>query len=452
MKKRALILTGLQLPIDYIMLLIAGAVAYELRYLSISTQVRPVTFDLPFTYYFILISIISTAWILIFAWFGLYTSRQLKFTQELSKIVQATSMSMMLVIVYMFFVRELFSSRFIVLTAWLLSILFVITGRLLLRYIKKSLYKKGIEVSRVLIIGKTRVTDILSHEYQTHQSHGVHIIDTLDKNSDIISSLHNYAIDGIIQTDPTISRSISSQIIDYCEDNHIFYKYVAGDFESKTTNTEVHTIAGIPLIELKRTPLAGWGRIIKRLTDIIGALVGILIFSPLMLLTAILIKIDSAGPIFADTPKRAGQFGKEFRMYKFRSMYTGAHKDQSKVESTREGLFKNENDPRRTRIGKYIRKVSIDEIPQFFNVLIGNMSLVGPRPHFLNEYKKEQLNVLDIKPGITGISQISGRSDLTFSEEVQLDNYYIENWSFWLDLWILLKTPIIVFTKIKSAV
>lgn len=452
-KKFELFLAAAQVPVDFVMISLSAFAAYYLRYQDFVTEIRPVVFDLPFQQFTLIVFIASIFWIVIFAWFKLYTTRRITFTEETSRIVQACSISIMAITTYMVFIREIFSSRFIIIFTWVFSIIFVILGRIFLRLLRNYFRRKGFGVYKTLIIGKNSITSVLTDLYKNKPQLGINVYKVINPSSDLITQLKKQKnLDEIIQTDSNISRSVSAKIIDHCHSNHIIYKYVGGNFESKVTNNEVHTIAGIPLIELKRTPLDGWGKILKRNVDIVGSIFAIIIFSPFMLLTAIAVKLTSEGPIYADTPPRAGKYGKPFRMYKFRSMYVGAHKDQKKYKSDRPGLFKMANDPRLTKIGKFIRKTSLDELPQFFNVLRGNMSLVGPRPHFLNEYTKEQLKVLDIKPGITGSAQISGRSDLEFSEELKLDSYYIENWSIWLDFWILFKTPIILFTKIKSAV
>jgi len=206
----------------------------------------------------------------------------------------------------------------------------------------------------------------------------------------------------------------------------------------------------VPLIEIKKTPLDGWGKIIKRAVDIFGSAVGLILFSLPFLLIGIIIKLDSSGPVFVKL-KRVSQ-GKEFYLYKFRSMVKDAEelkKDLLQYNERQDGpLFKMKNDPRITRVGRIIRRFRIDELPQLINVFKGEMSLVGPRPHQPDEivrYKKHHKRVLFLKPGITGLAQISGSSDLSFEEEVKLDTYYIENWSLGKDIYILLKTFLVVF-------
>jgi len=221
----------------------------------------------------------------------------------------------------------------------------------------------------------------------------------------------------------------------------------------RRTNINVETISGIPIISLKPTPLDGWGKVIKRFIDIIGATLGLIILSPIFLITAIAIKLDSKGSIIfskledGSPARRVGQKEKLFTCYKFRSMFKDTHHLRKTLENKnlrKDGpLMKIANDPRVTRVGKFIRRYSIDELPQLWNVLIGNMSLVGPRPHLPEEvakYQKQHHFVFNIKPGLTGLAQISGRSDLSFEEESKLDRFYIENWSILSDLKIILGT------------
>jgi lipopolysaccharide/colanic/teichoic acid biosynthesis glycosyltransferase len=220
----------------------------------------------------------------------------------------------------------------------------------------------------------------------------------------------------------------------------------------------IHTFAGQPVIELPKTPLDGWGAIYKRVFDILVSLVLIILTLPIQIIVAILLLLEREGGVLFHH-LRVGQGGKSFHYFKFRSMVKDAHKYRfdedflKKHQNTRGGspLFKLDEDPRITKIGRFIRKTSIDEIPEFYLVLLGRMSLVGPRPHLpeeVDDYKPSQRKVLTIKPGISGMAQIGGRANLSFDEEVQLDMFYIENWSPMLDLIILIKTPFaVLFSK-----
>jgi len=245
--------------------------------------------------------------------------------------------------------------------------------------------------------------------------------------------------------------------MDFCNAYHLPMSYAANLFETRSTNVAMTTLAGIPLIEIKRTSLEGWGRVLKRVFDIVMGALLLIIFSPVFAVVALLILFDTGRPVFVKL-ERVGRGGKRFTLYKFRSMVHGAHtmkKDLMTQNERKDGpLFKMRDDPRITRTGIWLRRTSIDELPQFFNALNGSMSLVGPRPHEpeeVSQYTPSQRVLLFIKPGATGLSQVSGRSDLTFEEEVRLDTFYLEHWSLALDLQLLLKTPLVLFRRRSAA-
>jgi len=202
---------------------------------------------------------------------------------------------------------------------------------------------------------------------------------------------------------------------------------------------------------------------LKRVIDIVGAIFLLILFLPLSLLISILIKIDSVGPVFADVPERIGENGKKFKMYKFRSMINNAHfllrtdpRFKKLFDEYKRSSYKLLNDPRVTNIGKFIRRHSIDEIPQLFNVLKGEMSIVGPRAYYpdelenqLSKYphtKKLVTQVLSVKPGVTGLWQVTGRSEINFDKRITIDADYVKNMSLWNDLKIMLLTPIIMIS------
>ena len=237
--------------------------------------------------------------------------------------------------------------------------------------------------------------------------------------------------------------------------NNIVFHFSSDYLQLPKAGVDIVSVAGIPIMEFKKTTIDGWGRIIKRAFDIIASSVLILLLAIPMLVVAILIKISSAGPVFfsklddSRPVKRVGQYSKPFHYFKFRSMYkevdSQRYSEELQEQNMRKGspLVKIKNDPRITPIGQWLRRFSLDELPELFLVIIGKMSLVGPRPHLPEEvakYENHHKMVLTIKPGITGLSQISGRSDLTFEEEVKNDMYYIQNWSLILDIQIILKT------------
>lgn len=467
MKRSELIFTAVLVPLDFIMLILAALAAYFLRFSSYVAGIRPIIFDLSFSYYFKISILVILAWLVVFAFSGLYSSqRSSRLTDEFYRVFSACTIGIMLILAVIFASRELFSSRFIVLTAWFFSILFVFFGRLFIALFQRKLYEKGIGSHNLLVIGEDETARNIIKIFNEKPSFGFKVIGNFQNDDNLLERIADFMktnkIDEILQGVSDNNKN-SSQLVDFCKEFHIVYKYIPNLFETKVTNIEVRDIGGIPIIELKKTPLDGWKKIIKRCFDIIGSLIAIIIFSPIMIAIAIAIKMDSKGPIFFGY-QRIGQYGKPFFYFKFRSMIDDAHKMRydeefrKSVEDTRgwnddDPMVKYKNDPRITKVGRFLRNKSLDELPEFFNVLIGRMSLVGPRPHEPEEvarYKKHHKNVLTIKPGITGLSQISGRSDLTFEDEVKLDNYYIENWTLKTDIYILFKTPFILFKKRKA--
>lgn len=463
MKRSELSFTLALIPLDYFALLAAAVAAFYARFLPAFTNIRPVIFDLTIQDYLTVVTPIIFVFILVFAGAGLYSTTRRSIASELSRVALACSAAMALIFAISFFSRILFESRFIALAAWGLSILFVCLERLAIRGFQRSLLHFGIGIHRVVIIGKTSAADALLDEFAQKQRLGFLVVGhyktfTKALEKKLREQKQADELDEIILADPEIPRQQALQMIAFSEQEHIGFRYAADLFTAAIGRSIVHTYAGIPVIEVQKTPLDGWGAIYKRLFDIVGSLFLITITSPIMLLTAIAIKLDSRGPIFfaklddGSTSRRIGQGGKPFVYFKFRSMKPGTHAlryDELAEQDTRKGspLVKIKNDPRITRVGQFIRKFSIDELPEFFLVLRGHMSLVGPRPHLPEEvdrYKPEQRKVLTIKPGITGMAQISGREKLDFDDEVRLDMYYIEHWSPWLDFYILLKTPFAV--------
>jgi len=458
MKKSELMFGALLVPVDFLMFLTAGIAAYLLRVSPLIVQWRPVLFalNLSFQRYFILLILVSFFGILVFAVSGLYSIKpQKKLFKEFFRIMVAISATLLAIILYIFFSRELFESRFIILMAWIFAIVFVSLGRFLIKKIQRYLvgrYNFGIHY--VVIIGKDKMSGKIINEINNHPDLGYRILKhfsvlEIDKIKSFIKK-SRLGVDEVILASPRYERGEVLEILDFCEEHRIGFKFVPNLFQTMTINIELDTFDAAPLIEIKRTPLDGWGKIIKRWIDFLGAFAGLILLSPLFLFVAIIIKIDSNGPVFVSL-KRISQ-RKEFRLYKFRSMIKDAEiikKDLLKHNERKDGpLFKIKNDPRITKVGQFLRKSRLDELPQLINVLNGEMSLVGPRPHQPDEiakYDKHHKKVLLIKPGITGMAQISGSSNLFFEEEVKLDTYYIENWSPKRDIYILLKTFIILF-------
>ena len=462
MKRSELTFTLALVPFDYLALLAAGIAAYFSRFHPAFTAIRPIIFDLTLQGYLKVVTPMVIVFVLVFAAAGLYGVTRRSIASELSRIVLACSASMALVFAISFFSRVLFESRFIAIAGWGLAILFVALERLVVRGLQRSLLRLGIGTHRIVIIGKTSAAEALVKEFNQKKRLGFLVVGHYkDFTKALAKELREMKwddkIDEIVLANPEASRQETLEIIAFTEQEHLGFRYCADLFTAAIGRSIIHTYAGIPVIEVQKTPLDGWGAIYKRAFDVTGSLLLILLSSPIMLTTAMAVKLDSRGPVFfalddGSLSRRVGQGGRPFTYFKFRSMRPGTHAlrySELADADTRRGspLVKIKNDPRITRVGRFIRKFSIDELPEFFLVLRGHMSLVGPRPHLPEEvdrYKPEQRKVLTIKPGITGMAQISGRADLDFDDEVRLDTYYIEHWSPWLDLYILLKTPWVV--------
>jgi exopolysaccharide biosynthesis polyprenyl glycosylphosphotransferase len=487
MKKFELWFTSLLPVVDIVALFMAWYFAKSLRiFVDIlpidQVQVQSLGFSF-FYWYFPLL-------VLVFAYHRLYILFETRAkAQQLFRIVSSTATTTMILFVTALFGRTLFvQSRYELWYAWsthisLLSILYfwissiviITTFRWLYRALLNALLVGGVGQKTVVLIGQTTVSNKLSQALCQDLSYGYKIVGIIDTEherceekeasdstrvlgglGDIQSLLQKYSPDNVIQADPDLPNEKVIEIISYCDEKRIDFSFAPNLFEVLAANVSISSIAGIPLLELKRTSLDGWGKIIKRAIDVALSFVFILIASPIMLITIILIKLTDGGPVFFAHERISA--GKKFKLLKFRSMIVNAEKLEDNLRQTSNErddgpLFKMKNDPRVTKLGTFLRRSRVDEIPQLFNVLVGDMSLVGPRPHTpkeIEQYKTHHRKVLAIKAGLTGIAQIAGSSDLTFDEEVRLDTFYIENWSLIKDIFIILKTPYVILFKDKS--
>ena len=454
MKKSDLLFTAALVPIDYVMIVLAGLAAYFLRFTALA-QLRPIIFDLPFWYYFRIILVVAVVCILFLALNGLYRPGRQRFSRELIGIFYGLTVAIMLIVLFVFFQRTLFSSRFIILAGWLIAIVFVALGRIIVHFAHLQTFKNHRGLDRVVVIGKSDLSRELAEHLKNDLGYGYEVKEHLSSVKDFIDKWQNRTseIKAVIQGDVDLSNEEIHDLVDFCTEHQLVFKYVVDSYGALLTNIKNETLAGIPLLEIRRTALDGWGRIIKRFFDFIISLLLLTILIPLFLVVAIIIKLDSPGSIFVKL-NRVGQRNISFGLYKFRSMVKDAHQLKAKLMqyNERQGpLFKMANDPRITKVGRFIRHWSVDELPQLFNVLKGEMSLVGPRPHEPEEvarYDRHQKQLLTIKPGITGLAQISGRSNLPFEEEAKLDIYYMENWALGFDLQIIIKTiPVVLGRK-----
>jgi exopolysaccharide biosynthesis polyprenyl glycosylphosphotransferase len=470
MKKSELFFSALQVPVDFLMIILAALSSFAIRNVPEILALKPKLYTFSLDSYLKVILIVAPFFILIYAMEGLYNIRVTrKFWKEMVKVFSATSIGLVIVIVAIFLKREWFSSRFVILSGWALITFYVVTARYLIQLIQKWLLRSwGIGVHRLLLIGRNGKMNTISKLIKQNKNLGYRVVDQIETASvHVIKGIDKEkGIDEIILCEPSVTDAEQEKLIDYCIIHNIKFKYIPTTLQ--TSKFEIGVLNGEPLIEVRSTPLDGWGRILKRFFDIIASAFGIIITSPIMLLTALSIKLTSRGPVIYKN-ERVGNDGNKFFVYKFRYMkweycVTKDNDDLEKAlriekelienQSVRKGpLYKIKDDPRKTTVGRFIEKYSIDELPQFFNVFMGSMSLVGPRPHQKREvekYMEYHRRLLTIKPGVTGMAQVSGRSDLDFEDEYKLDLYYIENWSLWLDIQICLKTIGVLFRKRRN--
>jgi len=476
-KRAEIFFNALRLPTDFVATASAFFVARAIRLnpTFLANFQSPANTNLDFGDFTKLVALASGGLILIFAVNGMYRMRSRNLGRDFRQIIFLVAAWLLILTAYFFFRREFFFSRLALAYVGILSVLFILAGRILVRFFQRIFWQAGIGVTKILVIGTNPNSLVLGNFLAGNPRFrfagfvevasprlrsGGKLPHAFPKNpigelADLEKIVRRREIGEIILASRKLSHEKMRELLAFCRVNHIGFSFVPDLLEVPQKNVEVDEVAGIPLISLRPTPLNGWGRVGKRIFDFCGSLFFLILTAPIWLVTAIAIKLDSRGPVFFvrkdDGSKvvRVGKHGRAFGFVKFRSMRAKSdslrYSRELAAQNTRRNspLVKIENDPRITRVGKFIRKYSIDELPQLLNVLTGKMSLVGPRPHLPEEvakYRAHHRRVLGIKPGITGLGQISGRSDLDFEEEVALDTWYIEHWSIWLDLKILWKT------------
>ena len=457
MKRSELTISVLLIPLDYCAVLAAAALAYSIRFVSLAEALQ-ITAVLPFPAFLRVAGMLAAGWVGILALAGCYTAAaRRKWTSEIVRIFLGSTSAFAFILAVIVFSREFFASRFVILAGWFLAIALLLAARLIVRIIERALFTAGIGVHRIVLIGTGRAADALVAAFADRPSLGFRIVRCIPLFTDADAAALALAwkrqeIDEIIDASTPPNLEVLHQLLEFCALHHLPVRYAADVLATHAPRVQLEVFAGIPLVEVSRTRLLGWGRVFKRAGDIIVAAILLVLTSPIMLLVALAVMLDSRGSIFF-RQQRVGQAGRPFAFLKFRSMRAGAHGEWTalRAQSDRQGpVPKIKDDPRVTRVGRFLRRWSLDELPQLLNVIAGTMSLVGPRPHLPEEvadYAERHRMVLAVKPGITGLAQVSGRADLDFEEEVQLDTHYVERWSPLLDLAILLRTPFAVVRK-----
>jgi exopolysaccharide biosynthesis polyprenyl glycosylphosphotransferase len=448
---------------DALLINVAFALAYYVRYeLQWLRAVDPAN-NVPYTAFLPFITLLTLLLLIVYRQKGLYKNkRRLSWTDEIYTVFDGTTTSIIIMIVLVFVYRPTFYSRIIFLYAGAFIMFFL--G--LSRWLKVSLLgywrKSGFGVAKSLIVGAGEMARAVMRAVVANPQLGYEIVGFVDDDvtksqtdigrfealgaTDKLSDLlQEKEVDEVIIALPWQYHRKIMSINAICERHQVRTRIVPDMFQMTLSRMDITEMAGIPLIGMKPHTISGMGLMFKRAIDFTMALLGLIFVSPLMALIALAIKLESAGPVIF-TQERVGKGGKRFYIYKFRSMVQDAEAQKVRLQSLNEAdgpLFKIKDDPRRTWVGRLIRRFSLDELPQLYNVLRGEMSLVGPRPNIPSEveqYQEWHKHRLEVLPGMTGLWAISGRSGLTFDEMILLDIYYIENWSPAMDLKIMLQT------------
>lgn len=447
---------------DVVLLNLAFIIAYAIRYnLEIGGNVEG-AFYLPLASLLPLQAVITAVVIVVLISERVYRQqRGTPWLDQLGMISRGSLVGITIVLFMYLIFRPVLPSRLLFAYVWVLSILLLSGARLVIGMIRTRRLRRGIGAERVLIVGAGQVGRSIMQGILARPELGYQLVGFVDddpgKQEDIgrakaMGGTDNVAavvererIDEVIITLPWMSHSKVLGIMSQCQRRQVSFRIVPDLFQLSLSQVDIDDINGIPLIGVRNVTISEAARVIKRLIDVIGSALIILVLSPLLVVVAILIRLDSPGPaLFRQT--RVGRGGKAFTIVKFRTMCVNAEQELHTLVDLNEveGLtFKIRADPRRTRLGGWLRRLSIDELPQFFNVLRGDMSIIGPRPPLPSEVEKYEdwhMKRLEVSPGITGLWQVMGRSDLPFAEMVMMDIYYIENWSLALDFKILLQT------------
>jgi len=448
---------------DAVLINVAFFVAYKVRYqLQWFREVEP-RYHHPYGVFLPSALGLMAILLLIYWWDGAYsTSRGRTWLDKSNSLLRGTMTGTAAMMLIVFIYRPFFYSRLIFGYAGVFVFVLLSIGRLLEGAVRERLRRRGIGVRRALIVGAGEVGRTIMRNLMAQPEMGYEVVGFVDDapekghtdmgrlkalgdTANIPTVVAEHAIDEVIITLPWISHRKIMRVIAQCERQNVRVKLVPDMFQISISQVELEVINGIPMLGIREPSIRGWNRAVKRTIDVLVVSLGLVVLSPLMTLIALAIRLDSRGPVVFKQV-RVGRDGEEFVVYKFRTMREDAEDTKGHLSDLNEAqgpIFKIRDDPRCTRVGRFLRRSSLDELPQLYNVLRGEMSLIGPRPPIPDEvkqYKSWQRRRLEASPGITGLWQVSGRSDLTFDEMVLLDLFYIENWSLLLDIKIALRT------------
>jgi Undecaprenyl-phosphate galactose phosphotransferase WbaP len=471
MKKKFISLFALLIT-DIIVVLLSFYIAHLIRgeiLILISKRYRSmvmIPFSSYLSHYFMVL-----VWVLIFSYEKLYTKR-FPFWEEVKTLIKSASFSSAFIMIAIFLAKaEVNFSRTTVILAWLISLIlfplfrFIVkTGLIRFNLWKKKLIMVGVHETSLQVIKNIKKNRTMGYEVTAFIEDspeligktfaGIKVLGPISKIEDISKA---YQSKDIMVATPHKSRKEFKKILSLCEKNceSMWIIPRSGDFITEGINIEV--IGDIFTLYLKRNLVKPWNLFFKNFFEIVFALFLVVLTMPLILIIALMIKLDTKGNVFF-IQERIGKNQKLFHLYKFRSMYNDNEtrlkkyfESNNKARHEWEKYKKLKNyDPRITRVGRFIRKFSLDELPQLFNVLKGNMSIVGPRPYLPEEIQDSDQSlstITRVKPGLTGLWQVSGRSNIPFKERLRIDEYYIRNWSIWMDIVILLKSLRVLFSQ-----
>ncbi|MCY7362705.1 MAG: undecaprenyl-phosphate glucose phosphotransferase [Ignavibacteria bacterium] len=447
---------------DAIAIFAAFELSYYIRFFTDFQIIFPVTKGIPDIYgYNIFAVLVIPIWIIIFQTRKMYRLKRSVFVMdELFIITKCISIGILIAMSLIFIIKAEFPySRLVFFLIWVNSIILITIGRYFLLKFEKNLYNKSIGVINVSVLGNNEMAEKIYNKFTVDKFAGFNVKGYFSLSDEIFASeknclkdknhLGNYKLipekikelelDKILISLPSADHEILYNLFKICEGINIEFMYAPDFIDTMTSRLRVEEVDGIPFMKLKSMPMNVWNRLSKRMFDLIVSLILLILLSPIMIIIALLVKVTSKGPLFYKQ-ERVGLDGQKFSMLKFRSM-----KVNSEVQGPQMTI---RDDNRYTLIGRNLRRFSLDELPQFINVLIGNMSIVGPRPErefFINTMKDSIQRYLErhrVKCGITGWAQVNGLrgTDTSLQTRIDYDIYYIENWSIAFDIKIILKT------------